>query len=282
MDYRRRASSCLAVNMSRLSRQSFLGADSDRTLNSVTIGLIGLGGGGSHIVQQLAHIGIGGFVLVDPQTIDETNTNRLVGGTLSDLAAETAKVEIAKRVIDGLEPDARVRVLQARWQDVMPILRSCDIIIGAVDKLSLRDELERFTRSHLIPYIDIGMNVRGRSHRNFLISGQIIQSMPGAPCMRCLGFITPYKLGIEAERYGEAGANPQVVWPNGVLASTAVGLCIKLLTPWAADDLRGLEYLSYDGNAGIVMRSRLADAATGATCMHHLKSDVGYQRFKSV
>lgn len=266
--------------MSRPSRQSFLGPDSDRVLKSATIGLVGLGGGGSHVVQQLAHIGIGGFVLVDPQAIDETNTNRLVGGTLADVDAKTAKVAIGKRVIDGLEPEARVRLLQERWQDVMPMLRSCDIIIGAVDKLSLRDELERFARSHLIPYIDIGMTVGARPDGSFLISGQVIQSIPGAPCLRCLGFITPYKLQIEAERYGEAGANPQVVWPNGVLASTAIGLCMKLLTPWATDDARELEYLSYDGNAGTVIRSRLADAVAAEACMHHLPGDVGYQRFK--
>jgi hypothetical protein len=37
---------------------------------------------------------------------------------------------------------------------------------------------------------------------------------------------------VEAEKYGAAGSRPQVVWPNGVLASTAVGLAVQLLTPW--------------------------------------------------
>ena len=44
--------------MSRLDRQSFLGPDSDTILHEATIGVIGLGGGGSHIVQQSAHLGI--------------------------------------------------------------------------------------------------------------------------------------------------------------------------------------------------------------------------------
>ena len=36
----------------------------------------------------------------------------------------------------------------------------------------------------------------------------------------------------EAQRYGDAGPQPQVVWPNGVLASTSIGLFVQLVTPW--------------------------------------------------
>ena len=68
--------------MSRLDRQSFLGATSEQKLAGLTMGLVGLGGGGSHVAQQLAHLGIGRFVLVDPDVVEETNLNRLVGGTL--------------------------------------------------------------------------------------------------------------------------------------------------------------------------------------------------------
>ncbi|HAP11783.1 MAG TPA: thiamine/molybdopterin biosynthesis protein, partial [Afipia sp.] len=72
--------------MSRLDRQSFLGPDSDAILQAATIGVIGLGGGGSHLVQQAAHLGVGGYVPADPQWIEDTNTNRLIGGTLADVA----------------------------------------------------------------------------------------------------------------------------------------------------------------------------------------------------
>src|SRR5262245_34488068 len=94
--------------MSRLRRQSFLGTASDEALASATVGFVGLGGGGSHLVQQLTHVGIGKYVLVDPQTIDDSNTNRLIGGTLSDVAEGVAKVDIASRLIRGLEPHAEI------------------------------------------------------------------------------------------------------------------------------------------------------------------------------
>lgn len=66
--------------MTWLDRQSFLGADSDARLDAATLGLVGLSGRNSHVVQQLAHLGIINFVLLDDDFITLTNFNRLVGG----------------------------------------------------------------------------------------------------------------------------------------------------------------------------------------------------------
>ena len=45
------------MSKERFSRQSFLGSDSEERIARCTIGVPGLGGGGSHVIQQLAHIG---------------------------------------------------------------------------------------------------------------------------------------------------------------------------------------------------------------------------------
>jgi ThiF family len=58
------------------------------------VGLAGLGGGGSHIVQQLAHIGFQRFVVYDGDVVEESNLNRLVGATSIDVPAETPKLYI--------------------------------------------------------------------------------------------------------------------------------------------------------------------------------------------
>lgn len=59
--------------MSGLDRKSFLGADRDQTLASITVGIAELLGAGSHEAQRLAHIGVGNFVLMDEYVINETN-----------------------------------------------------------------------------------------------------------------------------------------------------------------------------------------------------------------
>jgi tRNA A37 threonylcarbamoyladenosine dehydratase len=63
----------------RHNRQSFLGPNSEAVLRTTTVAVIGLCGGGSHVAQQLAHIGVGKLVFIDPDHADTTNINRMVG-----------------------------------------------------------------------------------------------------------------------------------------------------------------------------------------------------------
>src|SRR3546814_11017151 len=99
--------------MSRYDRQDFLGPDSDARLRAVTIGIVGLGGGGSHVVQQLAHLGIGGFVCVDPDIVADSNLNRLVGATAAAPAHATPKAAAAERRVRGI--GAAPRFLARCW-----------------------------------------------------------------------------------------------------------------------------------------------------------------------
>lgn len=260
--------------MSRFDRQSFLGPGSEQRLHDATVGIVGLGGGGSHAVQQFAHVGVGGYVPVDPDHIEESNTNRLVGGTLNDAGEAAAKTAIAQRVIRGLQPHARVVAVTDSWCNATEALKGCDVIVGAVDSFKEREQLERFTRRYLIPYIDIGMDVFDLGKSGFLIAGQVILSTPGNPCLRCCGLITDDRLQREAEIYGAAGSRPQVVWPNGVLASTAVGLAVQVVTPWFAKP-PAFTYLEYDGNRGTVSVSARVASLAGKSCSHHPPDETG-------
>ena len=233
----------------RYQRQSFLGERSQIIIERAMSGIVGLGGGGSHIVQQNAHIGFKNYALYDPQATEDTNLNRLVGATLKDIGRD--KLKIARRAIKALQPDAKVSCKRVRWQSAPEALMGCDIIFGCVDSFQDRDELETFCRRHLILYIDIGMDIHQVDGEPPRMAGQVILSAPGFACMKCLGFITPEKLAMEAQRYGAAGPRPQVVWPNGVLASTAVGLAVDALTGWTGKPQAPV-YLCYDGNRNLL------------------------------
>jgi len=264
--------------MSRYDRQSFLGKDSDDVLHGATIGAVGLGGGGSHIVQQTAHLGIGGHLHIDPDIIADTNTNRLVGGTLKDLDPALPKVNIAERMVRGLVDNPRIKSINGSWHTALNDLKTCDVIIGAVDSYIEREQLERFARRHLIPYIDIGMDVHDIGANGFLIGGQIILSMPGKPCLRCCGLITNERLTQEAGKYGAAGSRPQVVWSNGVLASTAVGIIVQLLTAWFINP-PNFVFLDYDGNLGTVTPNARMKLLANKICPHHPITEVGDSLF---
>jgi hypothetical protein len=171
---------------------------------------------------------------------------------------------IARRVIKGVNPNAKVMTVPNDWRVESDRLRDRDVIVGCVDTYRARAELEAMARRYLIPYVDIGMDVHSRDG-SYLISGQVILSMPEAPCMRCLGFLRPELLGQEASRYGEAGGRPQVVWPNGILASAAVGVIVQLFTPWHSGHALSV-YLEYEGNEQTMDTSnRLMHRAQGCT-----------------
>jgi len=105
--------------MTRLDRQSFLGPHSDNVLAHLTVGLVGLGGGGSHVAQQLAHMGVGKFVLVDPDIVEHTNLSRLVGGTADDAEQKRLKVDVAARTIRGVNPNVEPTRQSSDWQEAL-------------------------------------------------------------------------------------------------------------------------------------------------------------------
>lgn len=261
----------------QLDRQSFLGAGSEAHLASIRVGTVGLGGGGSHVIQQLAHVGILHHALVDPDVIELSNLNRLVGGTLDDVRRKRPKVEIAARTIRGINPQADVQTFQAPWQEVAMNLRSCDIIIGGLDSVRAKDELDRFCRRHLIPYLDMGMDVH-QVGTAYLIAGQVVLSSPGRPCLRCMGITSEASLATEARAYGAAGSRPQVVWPNGILASLAVGLAVQLVRPWHRRTI-DCAYLEFDGNKHTVRPSPRLQALGERACPHHPLDETGDLRF---
>ncbi len=103
---------------SRFSRQSFLGSDSDRRIESVVIGVVGLGGGGGHIAQQLAHVGFSNYNLFDGDDAGRIKSNRLVIATEIDAANATSKVELARRRILSVRRNANVNIFDVAGRKV--------------------------------------------------------------------------------------------------------------------------------------------------------------------
>ncbi len=254
-----------------LVRQSFLGTRSDETLERIIAAVIGLGGAGSHIVQQLSHVGIGMIAACDHDRAELSNLNRLIGATRRDALNGRRKTDIAARRAKAVNPSLTVRRYATKWQEAMRQLRDADIIISCVDSYSERAQIEAFARRYLIPCIDIGMDVHEVGD-HFAISGQVALSMPGDLCLRCMGIITEDDLA--KEQYGAAGGNPQVVWSNGVLASVAVGMLVQMITPWFRSTAPSL-LLRYDGNAQTITPDSAVKHIRGRQCPHFQSRDVG-------
>lgn len=260
-------------------RQSFLGTTSQFLFENIRVGIIGYGGGGSHIGQQLAHIGVKNIIVFDDDKVEATNLNRLIGSVFLDIKNAVLKTTIASRIIKKILPSAKVITVNKKWQQAPSLLQSCDVVFGCVDSYTERQQLEAECRRFLIPLIDIGMDVH-QFEGGYSMSGQILLSMPGSACQSCYGYLTEKKLAKEAEKYGKVGSRPQVVWPNGVLASTAVGILVDLITGWTKETNREV-YLSYDGNSGKIeehVRLRFSPKY----CEHYPLNEVGPIKYRRI
>lgn len=268
-------------NSDQFSRQSFLGENSQELIQQTRIGIVGLGGGGSHIAQQLAHVGFLDFLLFDNDEIEDTNLNRLVGATQEDVDTRNLKVNILERLIISIRPNARVGKVDFRWQDRAGLLKKCDVVFGCVDSFQARNELEIFCRRFLIPYIDIGMDVLKVEDEDPRMVGQVIVSLPGEVCMWCMSFLTEQKIQREVEKYGDAGGRPQVVWANGILASAAVGIWLQLLTGWS-ESFGTPIYLSYDGNRSLLNTHIQLKYPIESPCPHFSLVNIGEPSLKKL
>ena len=251
----------------RYSRQSFLGEDSQRVLAGFTVGIVGASGGGSHIGQHTAHIGFGIRHIIDPDICEEHHRHRLVGITSAAVKRGWHKVKVAARLARHVHPEGRIFTHPHRWQDVHEVLRTCHLVFSCLDDYSQREELERYLRRFHVPMIDIGMDVALHEHGHSIV-GQVILSMPGSHCMRCFGFIRDELLQLEAGRYGDAGPRAQVIWPNGTLASTAMGVAMSVLLPWHRQ-LSVAPYLLYNGNTMEIAASPRLQHLEGIGCPHY-------------
>lgn len=264
----------------RYHRQGFLGPNAQGAIERAKIGIVGLGGGGSHINQQLAHIGFQRVVFCDAQRMELTNLNRLVGATVTDVKRKRFKTEIAARVFRNVQPNAEIDDRPLRWEEKREALRGCDLICGAIDGFAARRDLEAFCRSHLIPLVDVGMKLLRPENGPPEIRGQIILSMPGALCMHCLRFLTPDNLAEEVQDYDRV-PQAQVVWPNGVLASSAVGYVVGLLTGWSGRSIPSCR-TDYKGSLMTLSPSNLAAALGGRPCKHFPLTQAGDAIFRKL
>ena len=190
----------------------------------------------------------------------------MVGLTYAEAQTKARKVDVIATRVSSVSPETEIVKHDGPWNHALDDLKNVDFIFGCVDTMGARDDIERFARRYGIAYIDIGMDVHGEEGRYF-ISGQVIASLPGQPCMRCMGFITDAALAAENARYGAAGGHPQVVWPNGVLASTAIGIFMALRTPWN-DQIPPPIFIEYDGNRCTTAPSPKLKYLAAGVCRH--------------
>jgi len=86
--------------------EMLIGNDGMEKLNDAKVAVFGLGGVGSFVCEGLARSGVGNFILVDYDKIDETNINRQLIANVNTIGKY--KVDVMKQRILEINPSANV------------------------------------------------------------------------------------------------------------------------------------------------------------------------------
>jgi molybdopterin/thiamine biosynthesis adenylyltransferase/rhodanese-related sulfurtransferase len=125
----------------RYSRQMILpeiGESGQQKLHDARVLVIGAGGLGCPVLQNLASAGVGTIGIVDGDVVDETNLHRQLLYTLKDCGK--GKAETAKTAILKLNPELTVNVFPDFFneQNATEIVQEYQIIVDCTDTLAVR------------------------------------------------------------------------------------------------------------------------------------------------
>ena len=225
----------------REDRQMLLwGAAGQQLLRDARIVVVGAGGTGSHIVSQLAHLGVGHLVLVDHDVVEPSNLSRVVGATPDTVGS--SKVHVLKASASRIRPAMTVDAVTASLLDIDAArLGQFDAIVCCTDGHGSRALLTELAAQYLIPLIDLGIEVQP-GHDGSRAGGGVRVIRPGDPCLHCMAILDPALVreeflsdderSIEVARGYLRGLQepaPAVIALNGVVASLAVVELLDLI-----------------------------------------------------
>jgi len=249
------------------------GLEGQQVIQTLKAAVIGLGGIGSLVAEQLARLGVNDITLVDPDRIEVSNVSRVFGTDskqVGKLKIETVGSHIAKLGV------ARVNLIAASAirQEVLLMLRDRDIIFCCVDNDSARSILNRFAHQYLIPVVDHGTRIDARAAQVRAAAGRVTLFGAGLACARCSHHINPERiyaeslptkerLALEKEGYvvGLTNAVPSVVSMNTVVAGLGVTAALNLFVDLTGG-MQPVDQL-YDATSGSVFA---ASAKHDTTC----------------
>lgn len=181
----------------RFDRQTpWFTAIGQRKLGRFKVALVGLGGTGSPLLQNLVYLGARDFLVIDPDASDETSMNRLVSATAADI--ETPKVILGRRLVKSVAPKARVEVIQGQLQSpqALDALKGVDLIFGCVDNDGARVVLNEIALAYHIPFFDLAVGIDATEGHVNSAGGRLAVVVPDGPCLHCMN-----QIDVEEARY---------------------------------------------------------------------------------
>jgi molybdopterin/thiamine biosynthesis adenylyltransferase/proteasome lid subunit RPN8/RPN11 len=235
------------------------GPDVQRLLGRLQIGVVGCGGTGSAVCEQLLRLGIGKLVIYDHDKFESSNTNRVYGSTTYDDGAP--KVDVIERLVkaSGLPTEIGKIGKSIYDEETARTLREHDIIFGCTDDEFGRAILNQVALRYAIPVFDLGVKIDSDHQVIRSVTGRVTTLYPGTACLFCRGRITPKRVAEQSRAFfapDEAAAlrkegyaeelgvpNPAVIAFTSAVASAAVAELLHRLTGFMGNDRLATEVI---------------------------------------
>jgi len=165
------------------------------------VAVIGCGGLGCYIVEELTRLGVGRITAVDPDVFEEHNLNRQLYSTPSMLGQP--KVEAARKRVEEINPAVTLLPLKCAFSKLngADILQHVDIAVDALDSIPVRLELAEVSTELKIPM------VHGAIGGWY---GQVATQFPGEDTLRKIYNRSPNGTGVE-KGLGNPSFTPAVI-----------------------------------------------------------------------
>lgn len=234
------------------------GEDIQRLLARLHIGIVGLGGTGSAVLEQLVRLGVGAVSIYDAESFESSNVNRVYGSS-ADHEGQS-KTAIAQRLVEHINIGTKLIVHPSHIdrESMAKSLRDCEVVFGCTDKQSPRGILVRLALRYAIPVIDLGVKVDSTDGQLRGVYGRVTVLMPGEACLFCQQRIDSEIIRLESlspdewqaladEDYApelEATA-PAVIPYTTMTAAQSVSELLQRLTGFMGDERASTETLLF-------------------------------------
>lgn len=164
------------------SHRQALGSGTTALLGTLRIAVVGCSGTGSIVIELLSRLGIKELILIDPDKVEDRNLNRIVNSTWVDALMGTPKVEaLARKITANLGSDApRLIPVCGTLAEAWPVAATADIVFGCTDSAEARMHLDRLCHHYVMPYIDVGVDLRADEHDGIRYAGMAVHYLqPG-------------------------------------------------------------------------------------------------------
>ena len=165
------------------------------------IGIIGCGSVGSVVAEALLKTGVQNIVLIDFDTIEVKNLDRLQG--IGPASVGKAKVFEIRQHLMQIAVDKQVMITALPYSIVedegFKNALDCDVLFSCVDRPWPRFILNCIAYAHMIPVIDGGIDTNPNKKVNNIDQARwkVHTAGPERRCLRCLGQFTEEDVALE-------------------------------------------------------------------------------------